>query len=93
MYPTTRSTTITSSTALAQIAPYTPSYSDVLISQADVDMATLALNFGDKYRESYCTPRTFTLDLTDGIDATTNNGRYYMVMVLRAEGKEVHQYR
>ena len=73
------------------IEPYIPQHSSILIKQSDVDMTTLALNLGDKYRESYCTPRTITINLSEELEA--NNDRFYMVMVLRAEGKDVDQYR
>lgn len=77
----------------SNLHPYTPAYSNVLIKESEVETATLALNLGDKYRESYSTPRTFTLDLSAELGATAGQGRFYMVMVQRAEGKELDQYR
>lgn len=70
---------------------YIPEYTEVLINPADVNMSTLNLNFGDNYTESYCSPRAFTLDLSDGIGAKDN--KFFLVMVLRAEGDSAHRYR
>ena len=91
IYPVVPSVSARPPSGGISLEPYDPQYSKVLIKQSEVAMTTLALNLGDKYRESYCTPRTITINLSEELEA--NNDRFYMVMVLRAEGKDVDQYR
>ncbi|XP_067944247.1 uncharacterized protein [Watersipora subatra] len=91
--PIVSSTRTQASTGSTLINPFIPEYSDILIKSNDVDMATLLLNFGDKYREAYSTPRIFTIDLSADLEATARNERLYMVMVLRAEGMKYDKYR
>ena len=69
------------------LEPVAPNYSDILIKESDIDMVTLALKFGDKYRESYCTPRTITINLSEELEA--NNDRFFLVLVLKSGGGDV----
>ena len=72
--------------------PYTPDYSGILINQSEMDMMCLMKNFGEKFSESFCTPRIVTLDLSEEL-GLSGGKKFYLVLVQRAEGKEHDRYR
>ena len=72
--------------------PYTPDYSEILISQSEMDMMCLMKNFRDKFSESFCTPRIVTLNLSEEL-GLSGEKKFYLVLVQRAEGKEHDRYR
>ena len=72
--------------------PYTPDYTEVLLSQSEMDMMCLMKNFGERFSESFCTPRVITLDLSEEL-GLSNEEKFHLVLVLRAEGKDHDRYR
>lgn len=87
------------STKVTQVCPsvvapaaYVPDYTEILIDQSEMDMLCLMEKFGEKFSESFCTPRVITLDLSDDLDASRKS-KFYLVLALRAEGDAGDIYR
>ena len=71
---------------------YFPESTEVLLKAEDIETSALKQNFGDNntYAESYCSPRIFTLDLSDRLQIRS---QFRLIFMLKAEGTTHHKYR
>lgn len=68
---------------------YLPKTSYILLKRSDFGDAIGDLKLGDKFKQASCVPGTFTLDLSEESGATTDDKRFYMILVLEAEEGDI----